>query len=159
MSIAKPGDFITTKCRRCNDVTGHVVMLVLDGAIAKVECRACGSVHKYYPSTPAKSASGASAVRHVRAGQSRDMAKNVGEKKASVTQRKAMAKMESAWQEAMVRHVADTPTPYSMNTPISAGMFIEHPTFGRGEVISVMKPDKAEILFQSGVKLLRCLVL
>ena len=45
-----------------------------------------------------------------------------------------------------------------MTTPIVAGMFIEHPTFGRGEVISVVKPDKAEILFQSGVKLLRCLV-
>lgn len=156
MSIAKPGDFITTKCRRCDDVTGHIVMLVLDGAIARVECRACGSVHKYYASTPVKSKSASTGIRHVRAGQSRGTATEVGGKRT--TQSKAAAKIESAWQEAMVRQTANVPVPYSMSTPMEPGMFIEHPTFGRGEVISVTKPDKAEILFQAGVKLLRCLV-
>ena len=157
MSLAKPGDFITTRCRRCDDVTGHVVMLVLDGVIAKVECKACGSVHKYYAPKPVKTKSTSSAVRHVRAGQGRETATDLGGKKTT-SRTKTAAKIESAWQEAMVRHVAETPIPYSMKTPISSGMFIEHPSFGRGEVISAIKPDKAEILFQSGVKLLRCLV-
>ncbi len=157
MAIAKPGDFITTRCRRCDDVTGHVVMLVLDGAIAKVECKACGSVHKYYAPKAVKTKPASSTVRHVRAGQARETATDLGGRKTA-SRSKTATKIESAWQEAMVRHVADTPIPYSMKTPITAGMFIEHPSFGRGEVISAIKPDKAEILFQSGVKLLRCLV-
>lgn len=157
MSIAKPGDFITTKCRRCDDVTGHVVMLVLEGEIAKVECKACGSVHKYHAPIPVKSKAASASVRHVRAGAGRQAAIDLGVRKSSVKQRQGN-KIESAWQEAMVRHVTDTPVPYSMTAPVFVGMFIDHPTFGRGEVIAVARPDKAEILFQAGVKLLRCTI-
>ena len=159
--VARPGDFITTSCRRCNDVTGHVVMVVLDGSIMKVECKACGSVHKYreakVPSAkavaaPAKRASSAPKALSSSGTQSR------GASSLSRTGRGVAAKVESAWQEAMVRHNADTPKPYSMHEALGAGEFVEHPSFGRGEVIRVTRPDKAEILFREGVKILRCKV-
>ena len=167
MACSKPGDFITARCRRCNDVTGHVVMLVLGGEVARVECRACGSVHKYRDIvTPKRKESSDAPVRHVRAGLSREKAASLDNRPAarnsntaSAVSRQQSAKRESAWQEAMVRHGAETPVPYSMNMQLRKGAFVEHPAFGRGEVVAVAKPDKAEILFRDGVKLLRCVVI
>ena len=166
MACPKPGDFITAQCRRCSDVTGHVVMLVIGGEVAKVECRACGSVHKYRETNvPKRKDPSDSPVRHVRAGLGRDAATDLGNRPAtrssntsSAAARSQATKKESAWQEAMVRHGAETPVPYSMKMELRKGAFVEHSVFGRGEVVSVAKPDKAEILFREGVKLLRCVV-
>ena len=166
MACPRPGDYITAKCKRCDDVTGHVVMLVLEGAIAKVECKACGSVHKYRDTKVELSKTKAvSTVRHVKAGQDREKAVDVGmprgrtmgmTEKAKTVTKLNLSKVESAWQAAMVKHVADTATAYSMNASFEVGSLIEHPKFGRGEVLSLTKPDKVEILFQDGVKALRC---
>jgi len=168
MTAPKPGNFITAKCGRCNDITGHVIMLVLDGRIAKVECKACGSIHKYrdvrLPKTGTKERA---SVRHVRAGQEREQGRDLGPKPksgsaragapSSGTLRKSAsaAKLESAWQEAMVRHSAETPVRYAMNNAYKVQDFLEHPVFGRGEVITVA-PGKMDVLFQEGIKTLRC---
>lgn len=171
MTIPKPGEFITAKCGRCNDVTGHVVMLVLDGQVAKVECKACGSVHKYREvRLPGAAKKDRPSVRHVRAGQEREEGRTIGAARESQTQsanrparpaaaRKAAStsgKMESAWQEAMVRHSAETPLTYAMTGSYTPQDFLEHPVFGRGEVIAVNSPGKMDVLFQEGVKILRC---
>ena len=175
MPAPKPGDFITAKCGRCNDITGHVVMLVLDGQIAKVECKACGSIHKYRSARlpgAGKTERASPSVRHVRAGQEREQGRDLGPKaksgsvrtprtgaaaRSSGAPRKsvAAARLESAWQEAMVRHSAQTPLRYAMNEAYKAQDFLEHPVFGRGEVITAM-PGKMDVLFQDGVKTLRC---
>ena len=172
MAVPKPGEFITAKCRRCDDVTGHVVMLVTGGVIAKVECKACGSAHKYRDVALPKSVQSRPGVRHVRAGQSREAAVDLspGRKGAPARSpaasspavktergnRQRATKIENAWQEAMVRHSAEIPDEYSMALPLRNGQYVEHPVFGRGEVISVTRPDKADILFKEGIKTLRC---
>ena len=164
----RPGDYITAKCGRCSDITGHVVMLVIDGAITKVECKACGSVHKYRDTNAGKGKPAPSpSVRHVKAGQSREQAREVGRSSASqgrsapraVTPRNISAsKAEQAWNEAMRRHDGETPLPYSMNSAYQPQNLIEHAVFGKGEVISITPPDKITVLFQEGVKALRCKV-
>ena len=170
MALPKPGDYITCKCGRCNDVTGHVVMLILDGEISKVECKACGSVHKYRESKTAKPRSQQPSVRRVRAGQSREQALEVGPAARKIGapgaasrssgrssgRSSARARLESAWQEAMVRHSGDTPVPYAMAASFAVQDFLDHPVFGRGEVIAVVPPDKMDVLFEDGVKTLRC---
>lgn len=164
MPSAKPGDFITAKCSRCNDVTGHVVMLVLDGQIAKVECKACGSVHKYREYRPQAAGKQAPSLRKVKAGQSRESAVDVGAPRtraASTSTKaaavpKAAAKMHSAWQEYMVRFAAVEPRPYSMQESFEPDTPLIHPTFGRGVVLQVSRPDKIEVLFEDGLKTLRC---
>ena len=162
--MPKPGEFITAKCSRCNDVTGHVVMLVLDGQVAKVECKACGSVHKYREvRLPGSAKKEQASVRHVRAGQEREQGRDIGPKPKSsraasggaLRKAASAAKLESAWQEAMVRHSAETPVLYAMGNKYTLQDFLEHPVFGRGEVIA-MVPGKMDVLFQEGVKILRC---
>ena len=168
MALPKPGDYITAKCGRCNDITGHVVMLILDGQIAKVECKACGSIHKYRESKPVKTSGGQSgAIRKVRAGESRDKAVELGaprmtsrassaEKRADNVRKASAAKVEAAWQEAMIRRGGETPLPYSMSASFEKHTLIDHPVFGKGEVLHLLPPDKMEVLFQEGVKVLRC---
>lgn len=170
MTMLKPGEHITAKCGRCNDITGHIITVALDGVILKVECRACGSIHKYRGGGSLPPAGkGAAGVRHVKAGQGREDAKELvresrpsssGTKPRSLSQEKgksrSQAKLESAWQEAMLRHSGETPEPYSMHATFTIQTLVEHPVFGKGEVVSVIKPDKVEILFQDGLKTLRC---
>lgn len=164
MAAPKPGDFITASCGRCNDVTGHVVMLVLDGRVARVECKACGSAHKYREARlPEPGGKERAAARPARAGGDREPSgapgatpkRSAGSGGAS-RKSTAAARRESTWQEAMVRHNAETPLPYAMGNRYSPRDFLDHPVFGRGEVIAVIPPDKMEVLFQEGVKILRC---
>jgi transcription elongation factor Elf1 len=167
MAAPRPGDYITTKCGRCNDITGHVIMLVLDGAIAKVECKACGSVHKYREAKlPKPKKADNASVRKVRAGDSRDKAVELGPQggrarpaaapRPTTPRLSTAAKIESAWQEAMFRHNGETPQPYAMQAAFSLHALLDHPVFGKGEVIKVVPPDKMDVLFQEGVKTLRC---
>lgn len=169
MSAPKPGDFITAKCSRCDDTTGHVVMLVLDGQIAKVECKACGSIHKYRDAAKrAVSVKREASVRHVKAGQTREEGRTVSTEsrtvakspastgRAAPVRKSAAAKLESAWQEAMLRHSGEEAAPYSMNASFTTGTLMEHPVFGLGEVTAVARPDKVTVLFQEGIKVLRC---
>jgi hypothetical protein len=58
----------------------------------------------------------------------------------------------------MQRHGGKKALPYSMNSSYMQQAFIEHSVFGKGEVISVTPPDKMTVLFQGGVKVLRCKV-
>ena len=71
-----PGDRIEARCTRCNDITGHVIVALVGGEIVKVECRACGSVHKYYPPAAPKEAKGKTSVCRVKAGEARKEAVN-----------------------------------------------------------------------------------
>ncbi|MDR2160716.1 MAG: hypothetical protein LBO77_01015 [Desulfovibrio sp.] len=138
MPAVQPGDHITAWCGRCNDVTGHIVLLILNGVVARVECRACGSVH-----------------RHRR---------NPGEEAPAENRRPSLpargagrsGEAKSAWGEAMRRHEGEGARPYAMDGVFSPRSLILHPVFGRGEVLEVLRPDKMRVLFQEGVKVLRC---
>ena len=73
MSSFVTGQIIEARCSRCRDVTGHVVMACLDGMPIKVECRACGSVHKYSAPGAAPRQKAETTVR-VKAGHARTAA-------------------------------------------------------------------------------------
>jgi hypothetical protein len=137
-------------------------MLLIDGAIAKVECKACGSIHKYRDiqqktdkRTSRSSLSPARARRedmHARASEEsgKKRLRNPAVHAASVS------KTEQAWNEAMSRHSGENPLPYSMSGAYAQYALIEHSLFGKGEVISITPPDKMSVIFQKGVKVLRC---
>lgn len=152
-SVKGPGDRIEARCTRCNDVTGHVIVALVGGAIVKVECCACGSVHKYYPPATAKSARVPAAAGE-RKSATGGKPKAAPRGQARIAQ--AAAAAESAWRTAIERPSAPAAKVYSMTAPLAAGDTVEHPTFGLGSVRAIVAPDKAEILFRDGVRLLRC---
>jgi hypothetical protein len=141
--------------------------------VVKVECRACGSIHKYRDAgvkTPRRAEG--QAVRHVRAGQGREEARDLGvtglgrlssddqdmrkSPPAKGRSPRNTPKLHQAWEESMTKLTGETPQLYSMSGVYTPHTLVEHPVFGRGEVLSVTRPDKVEILFEDGVKTLRC---
>ena len=46
--------------------------------------------------------------------------------------------------------------PYHLKTPVKTGYLINHPSFGMGKILSTTRPNKMEIIFEQGVKLLLC---
>jgi hypothetical protein len=137
-------------------------MILIDGTIAKVECKACGSIHKYkeqqvksnekFPATstvPTRTKQSHTKINTA------DLTLN--KQRNNTTFRSVSAsKAEQAWHEAMLRHNNENPLPYSMNGGYAQHNFIIHDIFGKGEVISLTPPDKMSVLFKSGIKILRC---
>lgn len=176
MSSFVTGQIIEARCSRCRDVTGHVVMACLDGMPIKVECRACGSVHKYAAPSAAPRRKAETTVR-VKAGHTRAdavdtavkaekfverLSEKSAEKKAaprvSKAEQASMRKAEESeqrWNQAMAVTAA-VPVPYNMNGRFPERSIVEHPVFGAGVVLELLPPDKMDVLFREGVKRLRC---
>jgi len=136
------GDHITAKCTKCKETTNHTIVAMVDDKPAKVECNTCGGIHKYRSATPKK----------------KSVAKKTTKSKTSTTKAAKIDKIETEWEEYV--HDADpaTATPYTMQVKVKNGELIQHPSFGLGRVISITKPNKMEVYFRDGIKLLRCLI-
>lgn len=169
------GQRIEARCTRCKDIMGHVVVSMLNGEIAKVECCACGSVHKYHEPAKKKEKTEAKPVR-VRAGEERSAAvkecsartartqciteKGETVKKTSISKSekanlKNLEEMQAKWKDRMVSY-SGSAKPYSMDVALTRDDFVEHAVFGTGVVLELYPPNKADILFSAGVKSLRC---
>lgn len=164
MAAVQPGDYITARCGRCDDITGHVVMIVVGGEILRVECKACGSVHKYRSQKPTVKKRETSGFKHVKAGQNRDQALEKGQKSPMAGTGAPTAKPAprnrpkhgAAWQEAVFDLSGQVPLEYSMSMSFPVQSLILHPVFGKGVVLAVHKPNKMDVLFEEGVKTLLC---
>lgn len=172
-SLYGPGDRIEARCTRCNDVTGHVIVALVGGEIVKVECRACGSVHKYYPPQRKKDAGEKKSVYRVKAGEDRkdvvsavrpepslfgqrsESAPSARTTRQAVKNQRASEEIAMSWQRSLNSTLAE-PRPYAMDASFAVGDVVDHPVFGQGVVNEVMPPDKMQILFRDGQRLLRC---
>ncbi len=47
-----------------------------------------------------------------------------------------------------------SPKTYSIHLEVSVGDLIQHPKFGRGVVLKTIPPDRMEIVFSEGIKVL-----
>ena len=165
MSSFVTGQIIEARCSRCKDITGHVVMACLDGMPVKVECRACGSVHKYVAPEAQARPKVEKTVR-VKAGHNRAEAVDAtvrAEKRAAAPrpsrEQQQLARRaeenENRWN-SLVAGRAATPVPYSMNGTFAVNTLVDHPVFGTGAVVELLPPDKMDVMFKEGVKRLRC---
>ncbi len=165
MSSFVTGQIIEARCSRCKDITGHVVMACLDGMPVKVECRACGSVHKYVAPEAQARPKVEKTVR-VKAGHNRAEAVDAtvrAEKRAAAPrpsrEQQQLARRaeenENRWN-SLVAGRAATPVPYRMNGTFAVNTLVDHPVFGTGAVVELLPPDKMDVMFKEGVKRLRC---
>jgi hypothetical protein len=123
----KLGDDVEVRCGRCKDTREHVVAaLTPTGAIERVQCRTCGSNHKYREAKPAKTAS--TRTRSA----------------TGATSRKTLAELEQN---------AGPARDYSMQTRFKVGDRINHPKFGTGLVVEE-RSGKIDVKFGREVKTL-----
>lgn len=137
MSDQQPaaGEHVAAKCTKCKDNTNHTIVAMVDDKIAKVECNTCKGVHKYRKPTVKKAAR---------------------KSKASTTKSVKINKIETEWQNLINNADPAKAIPYNMQMSVKNGGLIQHSSFGLGRVINVTKPNKMEVFFCNGVKLLRC---
>ena len=140
------GDIIEARCTRCRDILNHRIVAMVAEKVVRVECNTCGGVHNYYPPPALKlpKTPGGSTVK----------------KEASSPRIPKKDPAQSERDEwAALRHNMrlDRAIIYTMNTRFKVNDVIDHPTFGYGVVKQVIVPNKMQVLFEDGIKLLRCL--
>ncbi len=147
------GDFIDARCTKCKLVTNHTIVAMVEDKPARVMCNTCNGTHNYHapkvPKAP-KAAKAAKAPRVTSAGRATS-----AKKSATAKQKELLADIEQ-WQSLSLDADPTKAIPYNMQASFKMGNWVTHPTFGMGVVTEVFKPNKVEILFQDGKKLLRC---
>lgn len=129
------GDHITAKCTKCKTTTNHTVVAMVGDKVARVQCNTCGGTHNYH---------------------------NVADKKTSSRNTPSspkpvkVNKTEAKWENLLDNADPADAIPYSMQMSVTPGALIQHPSFGLGRVINTIPPNKIEVNFRCGVKLLRC---
>ena len=155
VQAVKPGNRVEARCTRCKDITGHVIIVLLEGRIAKVECCACGSIHKYYPAEKqrVKAASSGGQEKKERFQSPRQGKAGQGTK----GKRQSPVDLAQArWHAALENCSATQAKIYALDMQIGQGDLVEHPLFGLGRVMTTQGPNKAEVIFKDGTRLLRC---
>jgi len=134
--VLSAGDYIASKCTKCKDTTNHTIVAMVGEKVVKVQCNTCGSTHNHRP----------------------EVAKKTPAARKTSTAKPRTTKAERVWEELQEKMRPEDAVPYSMATPMKADMLIDHPSFGLGLILNCIKPNKMEVQFQSGIKLLRCTV-
>lgn len=133
--VLSAGDYILSRCTKCKDATGHTIVAMVGDKVVKVQCNTCGSTHNHR-------------------GQSKP--KTTTKRATAAAKPRSLTKAERSWEELQEKAQRADTVPYSMATPMKEGLLIQHPTFGLGEVVKCIRPNKMEVQFQDGIKMLRC---
>ncbi len=137
------GNNIEARCTRCRAVLNHTIVAMVGERVVRVECNTCGGVHNYHPEKEAKAPAAAPSAR----------------KSATAPRATKKAPGEAdrdEWETLRPTMEVERARPYDMNGRYRVNDLVAHPVFGLGVVRRMAGPNKMEVLFQAGKKLLRC---
>jgi len=137
------GDFIEARCTRCHEVLNHTIVAMVGEQVVRVECNTCRGMHNYHGVKKTKEPSSSTSVRKAPA-EPRKSRKDPG------------AVDREEWEALQPAMNVDKAVPYVMSMKYPVRALVSHPVFGLGVVKLVIPPNKMEVLFQDGKKLLRC---
>ncbi len=121
------GQDILSYCGKCKLALEHVIVSMKnETTVGKCECKTCSATHLYKDPEAA--------------------AKKKTPKKVTLTN-------EELWKKALAK-AEGTPKPYTMTGKFKVGNIIDHPTFGKGIVETVIGNNKIQTLFEDKSKLL-----
>jgi hypothetical protein len=132
------GSEINSHCLKCKAVTNHTIIAMVDGKVAKVLCNVCGGRHNYRPEKPEQAESAKRKTARTSAAETRQ------------------AKAEAFYEELIGGRDQSKALAYDMAGIFKEGDLLDHPIFGLGVVTERVMPDKIEVLFRQGSKLLIC---
>ena len=141
-----PGDDVDGWCTRCKMNLNHRIIAVVGSDIKRVECLTCGSHHNYRPSKHEGGAAKSSTVR-----KSGSNGSTTGSRNAKANRTKG------EWKTFMRDKPEDlVPRPYALSQAYKPGEYIEHPVLGTGKVLEILSPEKMQVVFEDGRKILLC---
>jgi len=121
------GGKVKSKCGACKELTTHTIVSMTDDAPAQVLCSICKRTHLYRPAAKPKA---------------------VKPKKVN-PETEEWLRLSPKWEEAKA-------VQYKMNKVFKKGALLAHGKFGLGQVQQTLGAGKMRVLFESGVKLMRC---
>jgi hypothetical protein len=136
MNEIKVGGDTEAYCTTCKSMKDHVIVAMVGGKPAKVECAGCHKQHVYRAGPP---------------GAPKPKAASTSRRVAAVAVPKGPSSDEL---EAQLAGRAADAQPYSPAARYSVGDAIKHPTFGVGVVTALPAAQKADVAFRGGSKLL-----
>ncbi len=139
------GDTIEAQCTRCRKILNHTIVAMVEERVVRVQCNTCGGAHNYRPVAEPKAV-----VTRTRTSASK------AEKAPRAARKDPGAADREEWESLRPTLESGQSLPYDMNGTYRVNSLVSHPVFGVGIVKCVIKPDKMEVLFQAGKKLLRC---
>ncbi len=127
----------------------HTIVAMVGEQIVRVECNTCHSTHKYHPPKEAKAD---------RAARTASPSRRVAGTTTAPRREKKDPAAEAAAEWAALEPTLDPERahPYDMNAVYRTRSLVSHPLFGLGVVQQLLPPNKMEVLFKDGRKLLRC---
>ena len=137
------GNNIEARCTRCRKVLNHTIVAMVGELVVRVECNTCRGVHNYHPAAAAKASVATAPVRKTAAAPGR------AKKEPGAADREEWESLRSTLENEQA-------VPYDMNRKYRVKSLVDHPVFGLGVVKLISGPNKMEVLFQGGKKLLRC---
>jgi hypothetical protein len=146
---ASVGGEVEAWCTTCRIMKDHIIVAVVAGAPAKVECMGCGKQHQYRaqpPGTkPTRAAGGEGAARSPRAPSAAAAARAAAAEEAARANAEMQARIAAADRDAKT---------YTPKVKFELGQAVRHPTFGVGIVVAHPAPQKMEVAFREGARLL-----
>lgn len=139
------GSDVESRCLKCKQLTNHIIVAMVGEKVVKVQCNVCGGRHNYRPAEPVGTDGAPKAAKKSRA-------KAVGG--VSAKQTKTLAHFE----EMMAGRDPALAKPYAVTATFQQGDLIDHAFFGLGLVIATTQPNKIEVLFREGTKILICVL-
>lgn len=140
------GDIIEARCTRCRDILNHRIVAMVEEKVVRVECNTCGGVHNYYPPPSSKTAK--TPGSGTAAGKTPAAARALRKDPAQADR--------DEWASLRPTMHLDRAIAYSMTTRYKINDLLDHPAFGFGVVKLLVAPNKMQVLFEDGIKLLRC---
>ncbi len=132
--VTTAGDHTLSRCSKCKESTNHTIVAMVGERVARVECNVCGSIHNHRGTAAPKPRSTSN--------------------RTPAQPRKT--RTQTQWADMMAAADQTRAIPYHLKTPVKTGFLIDHPSFGMGKILSTTRPNKMEIIFEQGVKLLLC---
>ncbi|MBW6509087.1 MAG: hypothetical protein K0A94_06010 [Desulfuromonadales bacterium] len=132
--VTAAGDHTLSRCSKCKESTNHTIVAMVGDRVARVECNVCGSIHNHRSTTAPKPRSTSP--------------------RTPAQPRKTRS--QTQWVDIMATADQTRAIPYHLKTPVKTGYLINHPSFGMGKILSTTRPNKMEVIFEQGVKLLLC---
>ncbi len=142
------GDIIEARCTKCREVLNHRIVAMVEEKVVRVECNTCNGVHNYHAPPKVKEAKVPRAAAASKASKGPSVTR-ASKKDPSEIEREEWASLNPTFDLAKA-------LPYDMNGRYLTKRLILHPVFGLGIVKSVTVPNKMQVLFKEGIKLLRC---
>jgi uncharacterized Zn finger protein (UPF0148 family) len=125
---------LETRCTRCKLPLTHVVVSHnSEGMVERVQCRTCGSEHKYHPDKKGK--------------------KPAKKKRASAKTRKPDA--AAIFEQLSAKFQDKNPVLYTMQGSYQIDDVIDHKTFGKG-IVTGVSYQKMEVAFADKSRMLVC---